>query len=110
MPGRRRMTVTAQAEADKRYSTTSLVRRLFLEQALVHWRLYLIAFALMGLAAACTAFSAYMLRDFINQAYLEKNFKGILIVGGITIAIFMMRGAALYGQAVLMSRIGTRIF
>src|SRR5206468_11619636 len=51
-----------------------------------------------------------LLRDFINQAYLEKNFRGILIVGGITIAIFMLRGIALYGQAVLMSRIGNRIF
>src|SRR5581483_6825325 len=104
------MTPAKELPSDDRYGTATLVRRLFLEQARVHWRLYVIAFAMMAVAAACTAFSAYMLRDFINQAYLEKNFKGILIVGGITIAIFMLRGVALYGQAVLMSRIGNRIF
>ena len=104
------MTPAKELPPDNRYGNATLVRRLFLEQALVHWRLYAVAFALMGLAAACTAFSAFMLRDFINQAYLDKNFKGILIVGGITIAVFMLRGVALYGQAVLMSRIGNRIF
>jgi ATP-binding cassette subfamily B protein len=40
---------------------------------------------------------------------VHKNFHNILILGGITLAIFTVRGAALYGQAVLLSRIGNRI-
>jgi len=103
------MTVAKELSADSRYGTATLVRRLFLENALTHWRLYLLAFALMGLAAVCTALSAYLMRDFINQAYLDKNFTGILVIGTITIVIFSVRGAALYGQAVLMARVGTRI-
>ena len=103
------MTIAKELPSDSRYGTATLVRRLFLENALTHWRLYLVAFALMGVAAGCTAFSAYLLRDFINQAYLDKNLRGILIIGSITIAIFSLRGVALYGQAVLMSRIANRI-
>jgi ATP-binding cassette subfamily B protein len=40
---------------------------------------------------------------------VHKNFHNILILGCITLAIFTVRGAALYGQAVLLSRIGNRI-
>jgi ATP-binding cassette subfamily B protein len=94
---------------DSRYTTLTLIRRLFLEQAMAHWRLYALAFLLMAVAAGGTAFTAYLLGDFVNQAYLHKNFHGILLIGGITIAVFTIRGAALYGQAVLMSRIGNRI-
>ncbi len=94
---------------DKRYSTPAMIRRLFLEHAIVHWRLYAIAAGLMAIAAACTAFTAYLLGDFINQAYVHKNFHSIVLLGGVCVAIFAIRGAALYGQAVLLSRIANRI-
>ena len=103
------MTAITQHDSDERYTTVAMVRRLFLEQALGHWRLYAVAFLLMAIAGGCTALTAYLLGDFINQAYLHKNFQNILIIGGITVVIFTVRGAALYGQAVLMSRIGNRI-
>jgi ATP-binding cassette subfamily B protein len=101
--------MTTQLEPDSRYTTAALIRRLLFEHALVHWRLYAVAFVLMAVAAGCTAFTAYLLGDFINQAYVHKNFHNILILGCITLAIFTVRGAALYGQAVLLSRIGNRI-
>ena len=96
-------------EPDSRYTTATLIRRLLFEHALTHWRLYAVAFVLMALAAGCTAFIAYLLGDFINQAYVQKNFHNILILGAVTIAVFTVRGAALYGQAVLLSRVGNRI-
>jgi ATP-binding cassette subfamily B protein len=100
---------TTTLEPDSRYTTAALIRRLLFEHALTHWRLYAFSFALMAVAAGCTAFTAYLLGDFVNQAYLHKNFHNILILGGITIAIFIVRGGALYGQAVLLSRVGNRI-
>jgi len=103
------MTALSQLEPDSRYTTRALVRRLLFEHALVHWRLYAFAFVLMAIAAGCTAITAYLLGDFINQAYIHKNFRNIVILGGIVIAIFIVRGAALYGQAVLLSRVGNRI-
>jgi ATP-binding cassette subfamily B protein len=107
--GRRRMTITPQLVPDSRYTTATLVRRLLFEHALTHWRLYALSFVLMAIAAGCTAFTAYLLGDFVNQAYLHKNFHNILVLGAITIAVFTVRGAALYGQAVLLSRVGNRI-
>ena len=101
--------MTTQLEPDSRYTTAALIRRLLFEHALIHWRLYAIAFVLMAIAAGCTALIAYLLGDFINQAYVHKNFHNILILGAVTIAVFTLRGGALYGQAVLLSRVGNRI-
>jgi ATP-binding cassette subfamily B protein len=100
---------TTTLEPDSRYTTGALIRRLLFEHALIHWRLYAIAFVLMAIAAGCTALIAYLLGDFINQAYVHKNFHNILILGAVTIAVFTLRGGALYGQAVLLSRVGNRI-
>jgi ATP-binding cassette subfamily B protein len=98
-----------QFEPDARYTTPVLVRRLLLEHGAAHWRLYAFAFVLMAVGAACTALVAYLMGDFINQAYLHKNFHGIALIGGTCVALFMLRGGALYGQAVILSRIGNRI-
>ena len=94
---------------DKRYGTFALIRRLLTEQGLVHWRKYAFGFALMAVSAGCTAFSAYLIGDVINQAYGAKNLTGIFILGGITTALFAIKGLATYGHSVLLSQIGNRI-
>jgi subfamily B ATP-binding cassette protein MsbA len=102
------MTIS-QFEPDSRYTTPALVRRLLLEHGATHWRMYAVAFVLMGIGAACTAIIAYLMRDFINFAYLSKNFKGVTAIGLVSLGVFTVRGLSLYGQAVLMSRIGNHI-
>jgi ATP-binding cassette, subfamily B, bacterial MsbA len=94
--------------ADRDRAST-LVRRLLFEHALVHWRLYSIAFVLMAVTAACTAFSAYILGDVINKAYVDRNFPGIVTLAVIIVLLFALKGAASYGQAVMLARIGARI-
>jgi ATP-binding cassette subfamily B protein len=95
--------------AEERYSALSLVRRLLTEQGLVHWRKYAIAFALMAVAAGCTAFSAYLIGDVINQAYVNRSLPGIIVIGAITVVLFSVKGLATYGHSVMLSRIGNRI-
>jgi subfamily B ATP-binding cassette protein MsbA len=97
------------ASDDDRYRVTALIKRLFLEQGLLHWRRYVVAFALMGLAAAATALSAYLIGDVINEAYINKNFPGIVFLGGVTAALFITKGLATYGHSVMLARIGNRI-
>ena len=75
----------------------------------MHWRKYAVAFILMAVSAACTALSAYLIGDVINQAYVNRNLTGILILGGVTAALFTIKGLATYGHSVLLSRIGNRI-
>jgi ATP-binding cassette subfamily B protein len=94
---------------EERYGTFALIRRLLTEQGFVHWRKYAFAFTLMAISAGCTALSAYLIGDVINQAYVNKNLRGIIILGGITAALFATKGLATYGQSVLLSQIGNRI-
>ena len=99
--------VTADSSDD--YSTVTLVRRLLLDEALEHWPHYAIAFVLMGIAAAATALTAYLLGTMTNEAYVSHNFHGIVVIGLIAMVIFAAKGFATYGSAVLLSSIGNSI-
>jgi len=63
----------------------------------------------MGISAACTALSAYLFRDVINAAYVQRNFGLIIGFSAVVLLLFTIRGATVYGQAVMMSRIANRI-
>jgi subfamily B ATP-binding cassette protein MsbA len=94
---------------DERYRAFALIRRLLTEQGLVHWRKYAVAFVLMAVAAGCTAFSAYLIGDVINQAYVNRSLRGIITIGVITVVLFAFKGFATYGHSVMLSRIGNSI-
>jgi ATP-binding cassette, subfamily B, bacterial MsbA len=91
------------------YSARVLIKRLLLEHATQHIRLYALAAGMMIVGAACVAVSAYLIGDMINQAYVNRNFPAILALSIATTVLYTIKGGATYGQAVLMSRIGTRI-
>ncbi len=100
---------TLPSADDARYGTLALIRRLLTEQGFVHWRRYAFAFTLMAISAGCTAFSAYLIGEVINQAYVNRNLAGIITIGGITVVLFATKGLATYGHSVILSRIGNRI-
>ncbi|HZS64081.1 MAG TPA: ABC transporter ATP-binding protein [Xanthobacteraceae bacterium] len=91
------------------FGAFALTKRLLAEQGLRHWKQYTLAFVMMGVAAACTALSAYLIGQVINQAYIDRNFEAIVVLGLVTIALFTTKGVATYGHSVLLSRIGNRI-
>jgi ATP-binding cassette, subfamily B, bacterial MsbA len=95
--------------ADEHYGARHLIKRLLTEQGLVHWQKYFIAFALMGIAAGCTALTAYLIGSVVNEAYISRNMTGIFVLGGVTVALFTTKGLATYGHTVMLSRIGNRI-
>lgn len=86
-----------------------LIRRLLLENARAHWKLYIVALTMMAIAAGATAATAYLVGDVINQAYVNRNFNAVLWLGILTIVLFALKGASTYGQAVTLSRVGNRI-
>jgi len=96
------------AAASDRYATFPLVRRLLIDEAWRHWRRYVLAFMLMGLAAVATALTAYLLGTMTNDAY-NRHFHAIVIVGVVAIAIFTLKGFATYGATVMLSWIGNSI-
>src|ERR1700738_330931 len=94
---------------DDPYGAAILIRRLIMEQAATYWRRYLLAFVRMAISAATTAGSAYLLGEVINQAYVDKNVRGIAVLSLITIAVFTLKGLATYGHSVILSQISNAI-
>ncbi|WP_420132216.1 ABC transporter ATP-binding protein [Rhodopseudomonas sp.] len=103
------MTNAPRKITDDPYGAAQLVRRLVMEQASVYWRRYLLAFVLMAIAAAATALSAYLLGQVINQAYVDRNLTGIVVLSLVSLAIFTVKGVATYGQSVILTQIKNAI-
>src|SRR6201993_3185048 len=103
------MTELPNKITDDPYGAAILIRRLIMEQGAVYWRRYLMAFALMAVSAATTAGSAWLLGQVINKAYVDKDVRGIAILSGVTVLIFILKGAATYGHQVILSKISNAI-
>ena len=101
--------VSAKPVREDPYGSYALVKRLIADQGLTHWRRYLIALVLMAISAAATALSAYLLRDVINAAYVQKNLNLIVSLALLTAFLFMAKGAATYGHSVILARIANAI-
>ncbi len=97
------------AETSDKYSTYALVRRLLVDEAFGYWPRYAIAFTLMGIAAAGTALTAYLIGTMTNEAYVNRNYHGIVIIGLVAMVIFVVKGFAAYGASVTLSWIGNSI-
>jgi ATP-binding cassette, subfamily B, bacterial MsbA len=87
----------------------ALIKRLVLEQGLVYWRRYLLAFAMMGVAAAATGFSVTLLGKVINKAYVDRDINGIVLLSVVSLAIFAVKGAATYSYTVILTQIKNAI-
>ena len=67
---------------------------MLVDEALAHWPRYAVAFVLMGIAAAGMALSAYLLGTMTNEAYVNHNFHGIVVIGIIAWRCFAIKGVA----------------
>ncbi len=103
------MTQTPRKITDDPYGAAVLIRRLITEQGVLYWKKYLLAFILLGISAGATATSAYLLGQVMNKAYVDRNLSAILVISAITIAIFIVKGAATYASSVILSRISNAI-
>jgi subfamily B ATP-binding cassette protein MsbA len=86
-----------------------VIRRLVVDFGLAQWRRYVLAFLLMGVAALCTAIPVYLIGDLVNMANVQHNFPGVVALGTGAALIFALKGAATYGQSVILSRIANHI-
>src|SRR5215469_4474515 len=87
----------------------ALIRRLLQEHAAGRWKRYALAFALMAVTAACTAIVAYLVKDFVNETNITKNFLPVVALGLGTMVLYMVKGASTYGHTVVLARINSRI-
>ncbi len=100
---------TRRKITDDPYGAAALIRRLVTEQGIAYWRRYLVAFGLMAIVAASTALSAWLLGEVINAAYVARDFHSIVLLSLVTMVLFAAKGAATYGQSVILSQISNAI-
>ena len=69
----------------------------------------LLAALCMVVAAGATAALAYLMEPVLDEIFLEKDRTLLIVVPVAVILITLLRGAATYGQAVLMAFVGQRV-
>ena len=94
---------------DDPYGAAILIRRLVMEQGFVYWRRYVTAFALMAVSAVTTAGSTMLLGDVINQAYVDKNVRGIAILSGVTITNIRLTSSSTSRPTALINSVRTSV-
>ena len=90
-------------------SSRWLIRRILKENFSDYAKRYGIAFLFMALVAASTSMSAWIMRDVVNQIFVDKDMTKTWIISMAVIGIFTIKGIATYGQTVTLSRIGNSI-
>jgi ATP-binding cassette subfamily B protein len=86
-----------------------VIRRLLTQYGSGELKSYTLAMALGGIAAAATAGTAYVVGTVVNQAYVNRSLQGIVGLAVFIIVAFAVKGLAMYGSNVILSRIGYRI-
>ncbi|MBC2859658.1 ABC transporter ATP-binding protein [Stappia sp. 28M-7] len=103
---RKRLEAWLFADAD---GAPALIRRLVSENARAFVLPYALAFLCMGLVAATTAASAWILKDIINEIFVARDGAMVIAIAAFVFVVFLIKGAAAYGQLVILGRIGNAI-
>jgi ATP-binding cassette subfamily B protein len=90
-------------------TTFSTARRLFTDHFRDYAPRYAIAFAFMAIFAGCTALSAWLMKDIINEIFVEKNQQALTWIPIVIIGVFCIKGFAGYFQEVMLNRIGNQL-
>lgn len=86
-----------------------VIKRVFRENGRDYVRDYVLAGICLLLVASTTFFIAWIMSPVINGIFVERRVELIWIISVSIIAAFLVRGAATYGQGVLLAKVGNNI-
>ncbi len=86
-----------------------LIERLMRDQGRKHVKSYVIAFAMMGVIAATTTLTAYIMKDIIDKIFVDRSIHAMWAIGGVIVAIYVAKGFATYGQQVVLTKVANNI-
>ncbi len=90
-------------------TVTGILKRIIAENGRDHlWR-YVFAIGCLIIVALSTAFTAWIMRAIIDEAFANRRADVVWIICLSIFVAFMLRGFASYGQGVALSRIGNDI-
>ncbi|MEO1331083.1 MAG: ABC transporter transmembrane domain-containing protein, partial [Pseudomonadota bacterium] len=87
----------------------SVIRRLIQETGLKYLKSYLLAFLLSAIVAGTTVAVLFIVKDVIDEVFVNKNIAALYALAGAVCVIFVARGFAMFGQAVLLTQIRNAI-
>ncbi len=90
-------------------STAKIVQRLFNEYIKKHTFKLVISVFCMTLVAAATAINAWMMQPVLDEIFINKNQKLIIIIPLAVLIVAIIKGIASYYQSILMSFVGYRM-
>ncbi len=102
----------SQSEITTRIDTSTvlaLYKRIFAENGREFLGTYALAGMFLVLMALATAFSAWIMRDIIDEIFYKGRTDLILLISFSVAAAFMIRGLSNYGQAVLLAKVGNNL-
>ena len=86
-----------------------LLYRLLAENAWPYRYHYAAALVLMGVVSAMFAGVALMMRDVFNDVFVSQNPDALRWLAIVLLLLFAVRGVAMFGQQVILARVGNRI-
>jgi ATP-binding cassette, subfamily B, bacterial MsbA len=86
-----------------------IVPRLLATDARKHMWRYARAFLFMGVIAGSTALSAYLMKHVVDRIFVEGDYRAVWVLGFTLMALFSIKGLAMYGQMVTLAKVGNRI-
>ena len=92
--------------AEDRNKGSYIIKRIMLEYVWPQrWWLVMAVF-FMGMAAAGTSLSAYVMKDVIDKVFVDKEQSKLFAVGLMVIGAFLIKGTGAYGSVRIMAYIG----
>ncbi|WP_207765864.1 ABC transporter ATP-binding protein [Pleomorphomonas carboxyditropha] len=67
---------------------------------------YVYALAMMLIASAATAASAYIIKEIVNKIFIEKSEGLVFTIAGLIVFIYLVKGFATYFSSVTLTKIG----
>ncbi|HZU89077.1 MAG TPA: ABC transporter permease, partial [Stellaceae bacterium] len=90
-------------------SSAALVRRLVREFIWRYADRIALAFVWMAVAAGSTALRAWLMEPVLDRVFFARDGSLLWLLGGAALLLALAKGAADYGNTVLMNRVGQRV-
>ena len=87
----------------------AVIRRILAENGREYRWHYSMAILCLLTISATTAFTAWIMRDVVDQIFYSKRSDLIVVICLLVLSAFMIRGIATYGQAVILAKVGNNL-
>jgi ATP-binding cassette subfamily B protein len=89
--------------------TYAMIRRLYREHGRQHLGSYILALVLLGVGAAATAYSAWLLKPVLNGIIEGERFRDLRFMAWLVFGLFLLRGVVTFLATITLARAGNAI-